>query len=358
MGLRSHFFVLVLAAGLLGGCRGLSREIQQSLPEFMRADPGTEEMEIFAKVRKVRDYTPEDEANQLRTLQTAREEYLGGQHDEAVTRIEEYLEQYPASRHDEDARFLMALALYHGGEPLAAYLTLKDFSALYPVSDRSRQAMEIEYSVGKDYLAGKHSTFFGLFSQESRGEDILNHVVETYPSGRRAPDAQWLLARYQMNEGAWPEAHAAFQFLAEQYKTSEWFAPSLFYAAYAKYRQIKGSVYDPVTMADARRGFETYLRDVPNGAWVAEAREIATEIEEIEAQHLLGVGNWYLDQGKPYTARYYFMNVMARFPSSTAAEEARATLPKAQASVPSAEKPAEPESSSQDAAKKPSGKGG
>ncbi len=348
-----RFAALVLAAAALAGCRGLSREFNQSLPEFIRADPGAEEMEIFAKIRQTRDWTEEDLNRQKELFDAALGAYEEGRYDEAADLIEEFLEQYPGSVYDERARFVMGDAHFRDDEWGHAFTVSKDFAALYPVSIYGPQVMETEYAMGKDYIEGRRATFFGIFTQRGTGEKIMNHIVEAFPSGARAPDAQWALGRYYMEDDDWVKARTAFQYLADHYRTSEWYAPSLYYAAYCAYRRVKGTVYDPRVVAESKIAFETYLREAPDGPWRADAEAIASELEETQAAHLYEVGDWYVGQGKEYTARYYFLKVVTLHPRTGAAVPAQKGLDRLGSGEPSPTPPPEPDSGAPPAAEPP-----
>lgn len=324
-GMRVASLIILLPA-FCCACSGLGREFNQALPEFMRSDPGAKEKEIYANVRRAREWSEAELADQRRLFEQAREAFRDGRHDEAASLLEDYLERYPVSSRDEQVRFLLGRSHYEDDEYQAAFSAFKDFAELYVVSDHTSEVMEYEYRMGKDFIEGNRSILFGIISNRGRGEEILNHVVERFPNGERAPDAQWLLSRYYMKEESWEKAAGAFGFLADNYPDSEWFGAARYYQAYGLYRQVKGPQYDPGIIRRAREAFEAYLRQVPEGAWREDAVTLRDQLERMEAEHLLLVGEWYLDQGRPYSARYYFESTRVRFPGTPAAERARELL--------------------------------
>lgn len=343
-------FALII---IMTGCTGLGREINQALPEFLRSDPGQEEMAIFRQVRQAREWTEEDLAEQDRQVSEIARLRTEGDWDEAIDRIEDYLEQFPVSRHDENIRYWQGDSRYQNDEWERAYDAWREFTLLHPVSDYNLGLTDTLYLIGKDFLAGNRSSFFGLFSRRGIGLKVLNHLIESFPSSPRAADAQWLLAQYHVEEEEWAEAEAAFEFIVDQYEASEWYQPSLYYVAYCRYRQVKGAAYDPEMMRKAKEGFELYLATAEEGSWRKEAHEIATQLEELRAEHVLGIGEWYMGQGKPYSARYYLMAVMTRFPTSAAAERAKQLLPE----TPTPDADIRPAGAGEPGAEKPAGRG-
>jgi outer membrane protein assembly factor BamD (BamD/ComL family) len=317
-------FVLII---VLASCTGLGREINQALPEFLRSDPGKQEMAILGQVRQARNWSQEDLEEQDRKIAEITRLRSEGAWDEAFDRIEDYLEQFPVSRHDENVRFWQGDCAYRNDQWVRAYEVWREFTLLHPVSDYSVDLTETLYMMGKDFLDGKRSSFFGIFSRREVGPRILNHLIESFPSSPRAADGQWLIAQFHLDAEAWPDAEAAFQFVIDQYGASEWYQPALYYVAYCQYRQVKGARYDPETMRKAKEGFEVYLSKASEGSWRTEAHDIALELEELRAAHVLTIAEWYIDQDKPYSARYYLMAVVTRFPQSEAAARAKALLP-------------------------------
>ena len=317
-------FLAALAA--LSSCSGLGRELNQALPGFMRSDPGEDEMAIFEKVRRVRDWTEEDLKDQQSRVDVINEHRRNKEFGSVESKVKDFLELYPSSSHDEDLRMLRGEAFHEDEEFRAAFRAYKEFSELYPLSNHGPTIVERVYTMGRSYLAGEQSTFLGLFSQEGVGQEMLEFLIETYPKSQRAADAQYAIARYRMEEETWALAQADFRFLHEQYRESEWAPSALFYDAYCHYRLVKGSMYDRKTMALAQRGFETYLAQVEDGEFAQESRELIRELVELQAESLFQVGDWYSRNGKPYSSRFYMLNVLTRFPSSAASERARVRL--------------------------------
>lgn len=319
------FLVLVLAV-LFSGCRGLGRKFNQALPAFLRSDPGAKEMSIFAEVAQTREWTPEELKAQEDLFNKALKAHSKKRYDDAADVLEDYLDLYPTSRFDERARFLLGESYYLDGQYGRAFEAFKDFNDLYLLSDYSPQIAEYQYQIGLSYIEGRQAVFFGIFSNKSRGEEYLNHVVERFPTSKRAADAQWAIARYYMSDREWGKAADAFKFLTDNYEQSEWYAAALYNEAYCLYRLVKGVAYDPQVMKDARKAFERYLREFPDGDWSAEAASFRDEVWALEAGHLLLVAEWYIGRGHPYSSRYYLEQVRVRFPGTKAAERAATLL--------------------------------
>jgi len=144
-------------------------------------------------------------------------------------------------------------------------------------------------------------------------------IVQTYPNAPCAPDAQWQLGRYYVCDKDWPKATAAFDYLVKQYPNSEWFPGARYYAAYTRYRQVKGTRYDPGIVRESRARFASYVKDFPTGQWRPDADRLICILDNIAAQYLLNVAEWYVGQGKCWSARYYVEKLISLHPNTNAA---------------------------------------
>ncbi|MSR74308.1 MAG: outer membrane protein assembly factor BamD [Planctomycetes bacterium] len=333
--MRKAPVLLLLILPLCTSCRSLSRDLNKALPEFMRASPGGEEMKLFKELHEGRDWSADDLERQDRLHAEVVRVYTAADWEECAEQVRDYLDDYGLSRYDQELRFLLADSLYRDDEWDNAYDSFKEYLALYPVSSWSEPSMQILYRMGLGCIEGQRSAFLGIFGRRAKGVEILRMLVETFPGGSRAADAQWALARYSMSEGEYEAAALEYRVLTERWPESEWNSAALYYTAWCGYRQMKGAAYDAATMKHARESFERYLLTARQQGWAGEARAALTDISEMEAQHLLVVAEWYLDMDKPWAARFWLMKLSVLHASTAAGQKAKALL----ATLPGAETP-------------------
>ena len=322
--------LIVVLLVLCCGCTSLGRRVNQSLPEFMRGDPGlggegTDPAPPAAARGPAGRFGAPDGG-----VRAARRAYDCQNYDTAASLFEDFIDEYPASEYDEEARFLWGESQFHGNDYVGAFDAYKQYAEAYPVSNRAPCIQERVYVMACAYLSGRRRTFLGLFTAKGVGEDMDIWLVHTYPNAARAADAQWALGRYYVCDAEWAKAAAAFDFLVKQYPNSEWFPAARYFAAYTRYRQVKGTCYDPAIVREARSRFESYVHDFPTGQWRASAEHLICILDNIAAQKILNVAQWYVDQGKCWSARYYLERLEALYPASNAAVCGRrlyATLP-------------------------------
>ncbi|HYC76294.1 MAG TPA: outer membrane protein assembly factor BamD [Planctomycetota bacterium] len=322
---RTRVAVLLAAVVFLPACRSLSRDINQSLPGFLRSEAGEEELERLAVMRRARtEATPEEKAAWKARVDEAKAWYAAGDWEEAGDLFESFLEDHPGTEFDEECRFLFAESRYREDELAEAFSAYKSYALNYPISPRNPTVEERLYDAGREYIEGRRSTLFGIFTNTSKGVEILTYLVETFPNAERADDAEWLIARYHLDDEEWDKAAASFDLLVTQYKTSEWTPAARWFSAYCRYRRVKGDVYDPEVIEQARQRFADYVRDYPAGEWRPEAERILAILDATAAERMYNVAEWYRDQDKDYSARYYYLKLIKSWPQSEAAARARA----------------------------------
>jgi outer membrane protein assembly factor BamD (BamD/ComL family) len=309
--------LVVLALGC--GCSALGRKANQALPEFMRGDPGKEEKERIQQIQQRLDAPAGASVARTRAFENAKRLFTQCNFDAAASALEDFIDDFPGSEFDEEAKYLLGEAHYRANDYSDSFDAFKVYAESYPVSNRAPCIQERVYAMGCAYLSGRRKSFLGLLSNRGVGEEMFTWLVQTYPNARRAPDAQWALGRYYVNEKDWPKATTAFDYLAKQYPNSEWYAGARYFTAYTRYRQVKGTRYDPGIVREARSRFVSYVKDFPTGQWRADAERLICILDNIAAQYLLNVANWYVDQDKCWSARYYLEKLLSLYPNTNAA---------------------------------------
>jgi outer membrane protein assembly factor BamD (BamD/ComL family) len=317
---------ILIVLALLPACTGLGRKVNQALPEFMRGEAGAEEKERIHRLQQRLEAPPGASAARTHAFEQAKCAYDCGRFDDAASLFEDFIDDYPSSEYDEEARFLLGESHYRDDDYAAAFAAFKDYAEAYPVSNRAPCIEERVYHMGCCYLAGKRRAFFGIFSNKGVGEEMFIWLVQTYPNAARADDAQWALGRYYVCDQDWPKAVTAFDFLVKQYPNSEWLPAAKYYTGYTRYRQVKGTRYDQSIVRESRKRLSAYLKDHPDGQWRADAERLICTLDNIAAQKILNVAEWYVGQGKAWSARYYLVRLEALHPTSCAAERGRALL--------------------------------
>ena len=95
---------------LLPSCGSFGRKFNQGLPEFLRSDPGADELARYRERVRVLKRTKEEADEARVAFERCRDFFDEGDYENANTALVDYLKQYPDTTDDKEARFLLIKA--------------------------------------------------------------------------------------------------------------------------------------------------------------------------------------------------------------------------------------------------------
>lgn len=265
----------------------------------------------------------------------------------------------------QEVRFQKAWAQYEGGQYAASASAFASLAQGAPNTQRGRDALF--WAADSHYQTGNYN----------RARDLLLRYLNTYPSGRRAPAAQYVLGwTYFEQEQYRPAARAFRRFLdsnapeddAIPYRkdarlrlADSYFALKRYDEAIDAYQTVGGTGADYALFQAAQaynrddqpnRAIETYqqLADLyPDSRWHQEAlyrvgylyfqqqdyrqsRRIYRDVMErfpesrVAPQALYGIADTYYNAGDLQQAASTYQEVLARYPDAPIATEAASSL--------------------------------
>ena len=183
----------------------------------------------------------------------------------------------------------------------------------------STPTAEALYKDGIDYFEkGRYARSISFF-QKLRDE---------YPFSKEAEDAEFKIAEaYYRNE--------EYSLAEETYSNYLTFQPTGQHAHFVKYQlgrvnleQFTGVDRDLEKVREAKRHFESVIRDHPDSRHVPDARKQLAETRVHLAERQIYIGNYYLTEKRYQAARERFEKVLRDYPDTPAASAARAHLAK------------------------------
>jgi outer membrane assembly lipoprotein YfiO len=309
---------------VLGGCSGMGRSINQALPEFLRSDPGADEIERYQTRVRVLNRSEEDERIASAAFEEVRAVYESGDWNDAADELEDYLKDYPDTKDDKEARWLLIQAHRQDDAADDCARAINGFIDRYPISAYNDRIEDVAFELATEMVEGEHDGL--LYSEQETGIALFEKLVISFPTGRHAAASFWRVGNFYFDELRFAEAEAAYGKVVESYPDSEWTARSQFNRGLSLYRAIKGVVYDERIKRRAIEEFENYLAKYPEGDRRAEAQSFVVEVREMLCEREVAIGTWYDDQGFPRAARYYLKRAQALYPQTEAAKAVPALL--------------------------------
>ncbi|MFT7619902.1 MAG: outer membrane assembly lipoprotein YfiO [Planctomycetota bacterium] len=324
-----HILIVLGATLVLGGCGSFGREFNQSLPDFLRSDPGADELERYQARIRVLNRSDEESAQAKASFDTAKAFYEEGDHGNAAPALALFLEDYPDTVDDRMARHLLIKSYIEREDATDARIAITEFVRLYPISELNAGIEESAWILGNQYLEGDHNWF--IFDQESDGVSLLRLIVLNFPNGHHADEAQWKLGNYLYDKDNFLEAEAAYATIVERYNRSIWAPRAQYNQGLCRLAMCKGPAYDQENMYDGIWIFERFIADYPEDERREEALKHISFFKETLAKKLVSIANWYVGQDHPSAGRFYLRKCLRDWPTTETAKEAQellAELPK------------------------------
>lgn len=209
----------------------------------------------------------------------------------------------------------------------------------YPGSEFAAPALEREFEMAGDYLAGRKKTVFLVFpiSGYAEGIEIMEKVSDRAgldePNGIGLKAALAVAEHYEAKE-EYLSAYLKWSEIASYWETGPIGKRAIYrmaennLAAYDKPPEKKRANYDASKLATAKTYYEKFLALYPREAKENEVPQKIQHIDEQMADKQFKIGEFYRRTGKRQAANLYFNMVVQNWPQTEAAGLAKEALEK------------------------------
>jgi outer membrane assembly lipoprotein YfiO len=253
--------------------------------------------------------------------------YSDKKYKDAREEFKKLIQYFPKSVQAAEAQFYLGLCDEAEDNYYQAYLDYQKMIEMYPFSDRIQEAVEKEYKIAEEFMAGKKRKAMGVvLPVENPAIEIYRKVVDNSPYGPLAPSAQYKLGLVLKAAGSYFEAEDEFNKVITTYPDSEWVNAAKFQIASCKASVSKSPDYDQESTREAKTKFEEFVKEHPDAELSKEAVENLKGLEEKEAQSDFEIGHFYERQKIYESAKIYYNTVIEKFSKSPWAAKARERL--------------------------------
>jgi outer membrane protein assembly factor BamD len=197
----------------------------------------------------------------------------------------------------------------------------------YPSYSDIQGVVEEEFKIGKLFLSGKKRKLkiikLALFPSMDIAIEIFQKVVENFPYGNLADQAQLNIGRAYEKKRKYPEAIEAYKKLLKEYKNSSLRDDAKYRMGLCAYKQSKGASYDQAATEKALEIFKEFLREYPQSTMAGEVKLKVNELNSRKSQGLFQIAAYYDKVGENKSAEVYYQQVIDAFPESEEAKLAR-----------------------------------
>lgn len=165
-----------------------------------------------------------------------------------------------------------------------------------------------------------------LFDAQGNALAALKSIWTNDPTGPLADDALMLAASFYARTGDFVEADRHFTLLREQFPNSPHVQKAFELGAHVKLMSYEGSIYDGKALTDSEQLKLAMLRLFPEYDGRERMEAELKKIEQAKADRLWALVKYYEGKGRKKSAAIYCHMLIAEFPNSRFAEEARKRL--------------------------------
>ncbi|MGA2229858.1 MAG: outer membrane protein assembly factor BamD [Tepidisphaeraceae bacterium] len=223
------------------------------------------------------------------------------------------------------AIFLIAQSYYQQDDRILAFYYLDEVMDEYPESRLFYPALQKQYEIADDFLAGHKRRFFGipLLTAEDEAVEMLYRIQQRSPGSDLAEKALLRTCDYYYNSGQFDFAADAYAAFVRGYPRSKDVPRARLRQAFSNLAQFRGLQFDATPIIDARAQLLDIEREYPNLADDENVQPVIEQIDSAFAAKLLVTGAFYERTGQPKAAVYTYRFLIDTYASSPEAAQAK-----------------------------------
>jgi outer membrane protein assembly factor BamD (BamD/ComL family) len=226
--------------------------------------------------------------------------------------------------------FIEAEVLLAQGKLTKAIRQYDKFLDDYPASPLRDAALEREFAIASDYLAGRKKQVLLVLrlSGFDEGVKIMEKISDRTGIADIAKRALITVAQSYEKRHKYNEAYLKWSEVSSRWPTGQTGKDALLAMARTKYSSFRGPEYDGAGLISAKSYYENFRLRYPEDARQIQTDEILSRISEQMAEKQLGIAKYYERTGSIEPANMYYQMVVDNWPQSKAAETAKEKISK------------------------------
>jgi outer membrane assembly lipoprotein YfiO len=211
------------------------------------------------------------------------------------------------------------------------YKALFSYEALvnnYPNSDLYLPVLQREFNIADSFLRGYKRKFLGLriISETGDALELLDRIQDRQRGSPLAEQAGIRIADYHFDHGEFPEAVDTYTDFLKRYPYSQYVRKAEIRRAQASLANFRGVLFDFTPLYDARERLGAVAQAYPQSAEALQVPAIDDRIYQLEGRKNLEIARYYWRAGDRHAAAETYKRVIANWPNTPYAQDARAEL--------------------------------
>jgi len=268
--------------------------------------------------------------DELEAVRSMIERFRSNRFSRTARAAGKFLKNYPNSACAEAAAWLRAEAIFSGGDYYKAFGAYEDFIGGYAGSRMVHKALVREMEIAEALLgpARRKVLGLGLGSGNDEAIAILEKVYAHRPTGPLAADATFRIGEFNTSKGRFEEAEEMYRRFLDQFPNHARSRQAQLLAAQSAMASSRGPAYDDASMRRAHDLLKSYQDKYPEMAAKENVSGALEKIRRSQARKKYEMATYYWRAKRRKAAAFYARKVLAEFPGTPAATEARQLLGK------------------------------
>jgi outer membrane protein assembly factor BamD (BamD/ComL family) len=232
---------------------------------------------------------------------------------------------YPQTAGADFDSFIEAEVFLASGKLTKAVKQYDKFLDDYPGSFLKDAAMEREFGIAGDYLAGRKKTILLVISVHcyDEGVKVMEKISDRAGNADIAKRASLAVVQSHEKRRQYDEAYLKWSQIQTRWPTGQMGKDALLGMARNKYATYRGPEYDGSGLISAKSYYENFKLRYPDEAQKLKVDEILLRINEQLAEKNLQIAVYYGRIGSDLPANMYNQMIVDNWPNTKAAQAAR-----------------------------------
>lgn len=251
---------------------------------------------------------------------------------DAIDLAGELAYNYPTSPFSQELAYMIGYSYYQLGQFELANRSLSAYLNHSANHSHFEEAIQMKFEIAEAFLHGKKKRLFGShkmpawLSAKEDAIEIYDEVIATVPHSDMAATSLLGKARIQTEFEEYKPAVETLSLLIRRFPKTEAAAEAYLEIARVYLEQSKNSSLDLDILELAGVNLKKFKAAYPREPRIEEAAKIYAETNELFAANLLETGGFFARTKKPAAALIYYNRVIAKYPTTKAAEIAQERL--------------------------------
>jgi outer membrane assembly lipoprotein YfiO len=239
---------------------------------------------------------------------------------------------FPTSPFAQDAAFLMGEAYFKLGQLELANECLTAYLNRTTSPRRFEEAIQYKFNIAEQYKSGSKKPLFGshkmpkIVPAKEDAMKIYDEVITTLPHSEFAAKSLMGKAKIQSEFEDFKPSLETLDLLIRRFPKHDLAAAAYLEKIQVYLMQCQGQNLDPDLLDLADVNLRKFRLAFPREPRIAEAEKSIAEMQEIFAANLLDTGRFFEKTKKFPASIIYYNKVIAKYPNTEAAADARQRL--------------------------------